>query len=521
MLNLITKKEFINEFKDYLRDNKSISKFLKLRLQNNKKYFEVLEELTPDLLDLSYNERLFLMLGDIKKPYCLCQKELHFRSFKLGYRKYCSKSCASNSIEVKEKKKRALIDKYRITNQSQLSQIKVPKELFLKDLNKKIEKHGLTYIARYLRFLRVDNELYRDILNRFNLNLYRELTVGEKLFYILNNLKEVPKCYCGNYLKFISITEGYRKYCSVICSLKSEERKNRDFIVESNNFNVKPSILSKQEIFDFCKQHFEIVQQDKKIDELEFGLFLPEIKLGIEIIKLRQHEPTKNLQFYQNKMLKAKEKEIQLISVFEDEWWLKQDIVSSILLSKMGKIKNKTFARKCEIKVVNSKLSKEFYSVNHLQGFINGFHTGLFNNGELIASITFGKSRFNKSYEYEILRFCGKINTNIVGGLSRLIKHFIKTYHPRSIITYVDARYGTGEGYLNSGFKYKGLTTPGYFYTDFSRRESRIKYQKYKLKNIFTKFDSKLTEWQNMQLNGFDRVWDAGNYIYEFLNIQK
>jgi len=30
-----------------------------------------------------------------------------------------------------------------------------------------------------------------------------------------------------------------------------------------------------------------------------------------------------------------------------------------------------------------------------------------------------------------------------------------------------------------------------------------------------TSFDEKLTEWENMQLNGYDRIWDCGNFIYE------
>jgi len=27
-------------------------------------------------------------------------------------------------------------------------------------------------------------------------------------------------------------------------------------------------------------------------------------------------------------------------------------------------------------------------------------------------------------------------------------------------------------------------------------------------------FDPALTEWENMQLNGYDRIWDCGNRVY-------
>ena len=31
-------------------------------------------------------------------------------------------------------------------------------------------------------------------------------------------------------------------------------------------------------------------------------------------------------------------------------------------------------------------------------------------------------------------------------------------------------------------------------------------------------FDPHLTEWQNMQLNGYDRIWDCGHYKFEWIN---
>ena len=37
--------------------------------------------------------------------------------------------------------------------------------------------------------------------------------------------------------------------------------------------------------------------------------------------------------------------------------------------------------------------------------------------------MTFGKSRF--SNEFELLRFCNKLYTNVIGGASKLFKHFL------------------------------------------------------------------------------------------------
>ena len=27
-------------------------------------------------------------------------------------------------------------------------------------------------------------------------------------------------------------------------------------------------------------------------------------------------------------------------------------------------------------------------------------------------------------------------------------------------------------------------------------------------------FDESLSEWENMKLNGYDRIWDCGNYVF-------
>lgn len=67
-------------------------------------------------------------------------------------------------------------------------------------------------------------------------------------------------------------------------------------------------------------------------------------------------------------------------------------------------------------------------------------------------------------------------------------------------------------------------TSPNYFYItkNASTIESRQKFQKHKLKNILPTFDEKLSEWENMKNNGYDRFWDCGNLVFTFdLNCDK
>ena len=44
----------------------------------------------------------------------------------------------------------------------------------------------------------------------------------------------------------------------------------------------------------------------------------------------------------------------------------------------------------------------------------------------------------------------------------------------------------------------------------------RVNFQKHKLKNKLESFNNKITEWENMKNTNFDRIWDRGNYVFEF-----
>ena len=43
----------------------------------------------------------------------------------------------------------------------------------------------------------------------------------------------------------------------------------------------------------------------------------------------------------------------------------------------------------------------------------------------------------------------------------------------------------------------------------------KLNYQKHSLEKKLQTFDANLSEWDNMQLNNFDRIWDCGNLKYK------
>ena len=132
--------------------------------------------------------------------------------------------------------------------------------------------------------------------------------------------------------------------------------------------------------------------------------------------------------------------------------------------------------------------------------------------------MTFGKSRYGKNYDWELLRFCNKKYTSVIGGASKLFKHFTKS-NTGIIVSYADMRRSTGNLYDTLGFELSHISEPNYWYWNKKKDlilESRIKYQKHKLGNILEEYDANLTESENMYNNDYRKIYDCGNQVWEY-----
>ena len=118
------------------------------------------------------------------------------------------------------------------------------------------------------------------------------------------------------------------------------------------------------------------------------------------------------------------------------------------------------YARKCKIKEVSTVDCNKFLNDFHLQGTCRGqnFVVGLYFGEELISLMSFGKPRYNKNYEWELLRYC--TIKNVIGGANRLFTFFIKKYSPCSVISYCDMAKFSGKVYETLGFRLKYISNP-------------------------------------------------------------
>lgn len=131
--------------------------------------------------------------------------------------------------------------------------------------------------------------------------------------------------------------------------------------------------------------------------------------------------------------------------------WDWDNLEKIIFLLKESQSSEVIYARNCTIQILSIESEKEFLQNYHLQGYVKSeICLGLMYEGNVAAVMTFGKPRYNRNYQYELLRYC--CNAHIVGGAQKLFKHFIKMMHPESIISYCDKSKFNGNVYLSLGF---------------------------------------------------------------------
>lgn len=289
-----------------------------------------------------------------------------------------------------------------------------------------------------------------------------------------------------------------------------EDAKLNASCAESDILEYCRSLLPDTEIIQHCRN---LIRSSKGACS-ELDIYLPSKKVAIEYNGIYWHA-FKDKNYHLHKTEECEKLGIRLIHVWEDLWLSKKEIYKSIIASALGVYERRIYARNCECRSLTNIDYEEFLNINHIQGSVkSSIRLGLYYKGELVQVAGWGKSRF-KSGEVELYRMCTELNTQVIGGFSKLIKHS----ELKEFVSYVDRSLFSGQGYLSSGFTLRGTTQVGYFYHDSNPRSTRIsryQAQKHKLKSWLPKFDEALTEEENMQSNGYSKLYDCGNYLVTY-----
>ncbi len=452
-----------------------------------KELYQFILEHTDIIKDRPIGERLWA-IENYPIPYCECGKPAKRYDNARYWSKYCSMECSlSSPIRAQQISQTKLSIDPTISNN--------------KRSNTMIEKYGVAYNSQ--------RKSVKDIISH-----ERSTTqLSEGIRNKLSDFNWIQEEYIIKGRSALEISKELGTYSSTVI-----------FYIKKFNIPIRKiynTSIPQKEIESYiqntlnvdCYSSVGLLGCKKEID-----VYLPDYNFGIELNGLWFHsyntfETKEQINRHLSKTILAEENNIELLQFTDYQWNTKQDIIKSILSNKIG-ISERIFARQCEIRMVNNIDEKIFLTDNHFQGYISSsVKIGLYYNNELVSLMTFIKSRYNKKYDWELLRFANKKFVTVVGGFSKLLTYFRKHYSG-TIISYADRQRSSGKVYLLNGFTLINKTDPGYCWTDGNIVISRYKSMKNKLGSWLTNFDPTKSEAENMFANKYKRFWDCGQLVF-------
>lgn len=538
--------ELIAELRNqkFLNDQDKVSPWIERKIEDHlrKRIVDATDFLADDSTPLKY--RIFFLLNDIvEQPRCrVCSTPVSFDKGKKIFQEFCSIECVGKSGDTKEKRKNTNLERFGVT--SNLSAL--PKEervanakkaykaavtslqnthgvsnpMHLEGVKKRhkermnqrevIEKRSISLKAACLEKHGVDHFSQKNITN---FERYKDRD------FILENFVEDEKFLFQKFLDFFNI------------EFSTGHNKKVELEIEYPNVNDWKYGEKQQELFDFVRSIYpsgKIIQNSRSfIAPLELDIVIPEYKLAIEFDGTYWHSNLEDRNYHKKKTESCEKIGYQLFHIFENEWNdpVKRDIWKSMISNKL-QLNNKTKigARNCEIRdEVSSKEASEFLNRNHLQGNgVSSIRIGLYHGGELVSLMTFVKSRFDKTFDFELSRFCNKTFCSIPGAFSRLLNRFEVLYGGnQKLVSYGNRRWTSIDSnvYKSNAGDFLGISDPNYFYIKGSRLHSRIEFQKHKLEEVLKEgYDPNLSERQNVINNGYRVIYDSGNLKYQLLS---
>jgi hypothetical protein len=341
--------------------------------------------------------------------------------------------------EFQEHIKNKIYEKYSVKNPSKLQWVNDKKrKTFQKNIEKNVEKYikfhqgkinnilnGLDISNYIISDVKRDNDLYYVIINddyKLNVN-----TIYNRISY-LNDIDKIlsPMIFYQNTHFNNSSPNNTFKELLVLNNIEYTTEK----------WNLNESIIYNQLgsfRYDFCVGNILIEINPSSTHNSTWGF-----RSNVDMVPKNYHY---------NKSQYANKYGYQCIHVWD--WDDKEKIINIL------KPKETLYARNLNIKEVGIQDCNTFFNLYHLQNSVGGTNIKCFvltNEDEIIQAMAFGEPRYNKKYEWEILRLCTHKNYKVVGGTERLFNKFNEIYNPKSIISYCDLSKFNGDIYTKLNF---------------------------------------------------------------------
>lgn len=445
----------------------------------------------------------------------LINPEVREKTKKTNLEKYGTEYSSSSDI-VKNKVKDTLIKRYGVTNVSQLDSFKEKKRntLFknygvlnpMQSLELQNRKN-LTNIKKYgvenpMQSYFVKEKVRQTSLELWNRDNHVQKNIDDHNMEILNCKESLIKLHHTQ-----KLSQGE------IGNILSINQTTVSMYLKRHGIETKYYYRSKaeKEIFEFISNFVYAEANNRKAIGTELDIFIPSYNLAIEYCGLYWHGEKKRKEYAQNiheeKYKKCKDRDIRLITIFEDEWVNKPNLVKKKLLNILEcNDDKKIYARKCQLKQIPKKEKSNFLNQFHIQGDgPSSINYGLFYNNTLIACIG-----FNKKKDYYILNRYAT-SCNVAGGFGKLLTYFERIHSHPTIVTFADLRWSDGYLFQQCGFAIDEKLKPDYFWCNNTNRWHKRSWKHSNMKQKLKNYDPLLTESENMYAHNYYKIWDCGS----------
>lgn len=271
-----------------------------------------------------------------------------------------------------------------------------------------------------------------------------------------------------------------------------------------------PTSMAETQVADFVRSlGVEIETGDRTlIKPMELDILIPARNVAVEFNGLFWHtESRKAATYHHTKWALCRAAGVQLIQVWEDDWRDRRPVVERMLRHKILGPDRRLGARQAQRVTLAKADADAFLAEYHIQGGAAGSHyRGLMHDGELVAVAVF---RSRSDGRGELTRYAASVA--VTGGLSKLMKGL--PYG--ELVTFADHCVSDGRLYEATGWRNDGELAPDYRYVVGGRREHKFGYRLKRFReDPALLWEEGLTERELADLNGLDRIWDAGKTRY-------
>lgn len=445
----------------------------------------------------------------------LSNQEVRTKIEKTNLDKYGSAS-PLGSKDVQEKSKKTCLEKYGVAYANQSEQVKdkikeslmerfgVDNAMKCPEIANKVSEYRREHRGEILENIR------QSLMDKYGVDNVMKMPefvdkIAETMIkrYGVKSAMQVPEFrekYINTMLERYGVEWGFNTDTAIEQSRNRISRPNREFAKKLNDIGLETE-------FEF------------RIGKYSYDIHISDTDILIEIDPTYTHNLIGNhwgegiaSGYHLEKTLWAREHGYRVVHVFDYDDW---DKVLDMLRGKKS-----IYARKCKLYKLTTDVANEFLDKYHLQGKCRGqlLCLGLYYNNQLVEVMTFGKSRYDKKHDVELLRLCSHPDYRVIGGASKMFKFATEYIGLNNIISYCDCSKFSGGVYTGIGMKKIRTTPPQEVWCDGMNKITANLLRQQGFDRLFgTNFGKGSSNELLMIEHGWLPIEDCGQDVYEYM----